>query len=327
MLTRRNGFTKYQIAGYTLLEMLLVVAVVGILATLAITQVKKYSDNTRINKVSTQFQHVFEAAMAYQVKNSEHDWPPNFITEGGVPDKDFIEKYLPNQNYTSAFGHEFFWIGKKQDGGNPNKLVQVSLFTVYTKITGEKAGATAKQIAGRLPNAVAVKAPPTIRDPLTPGQPCQPDDSVCYVSAAIPTPAAVSVSESNLYRIFGHCTSTTTSPQRNKEGTATCTTDNPRAGLGEFKIDPVCPKGTEPSLSASINASALKQDDVHGSHVPFYLNYLKKQTCANATCSVEYEERALEITHYNGKIAPSPCGKGCSFTLHYIITCLKSSSI
>ncbi len=169
--------SRLQKAGFTLLEILLVIAVVGILATLAVSQVKKQAENKRINRVATQFQYVMEAAVAYESADADRKWPP-----AAAPANDsFIKNYLPNGNRKSALGEDFSWYGAD---GNSKKH---PLFTVYLKVPGADPMKTAQQIAAQLPNATTMQNVPT-----TGGQDndCT-INSACYVKAQVPMPATI----------------------------------------------------------------------------------------------------------------------------------------
>ncbi len=77
--------------------------------------------------------------------NNSGDWPEN--SSEGYSNSVFVKNYLPNQNYTSAYGEKFQWHHSQENNGQPS-----SLFTVMLNNVPKKA---AEQIANRLPNAKA----------------------------------------------------------------------------------------------------------------------------------------------------------------------------
>ena len=165
-----------RLRAFTLLEMLLVIAVVGILASLAIQQYQKTALNQKNDKVVSQFQAIMQAATNYQLNNSG-GWPENYQGSGTPSDTGFWQNYLPNQNYKSAYGENFRWHHSQESNEQPSNLFAVMLNNVPKK--------AAEQIANRLPNAqtYALNTLPPTHTPCT--------TATCQVRAEIPSSSGI----------------------------------------------------------------------------------------------------------------------------------------
>lgn len=165
-----------RLRAFTLLEMLLVIAVVGILASLAIQQYQKTALNQKNDKVVSQFQAIMQAATNYQL-DQNGKWPVN--SSEGYSNSDFVKNYLPNQNYTSAYGEKFQWHHSQENNGQPSPLFTVMLNNVPKK--------AAEQIANRLPNAQTYTPKSSFSHPTD----CSSDSRTCQVRAEIPSSGGI----------------------------------------------------------------------------------------------------------------------------------------
>ncbi len=253
---------------FTLIELLLVIAIISILAAVGILSYRRYFQVNRIDKVAIGMQHVLEAAMAFYVDKNE--WPAQHRCENQDPDQqDFIDNYLPNANYKSYFGTDYCW----QAAGNADPAPR--LFWVALKIPGEQTDrlTIAKRIAARLPNAITTSDPEST-DSLAP--PC--DDSACYVRAEITVPGASTNAVASMsLAASGDCHTGTTTPNASKTGD--CRDTSP-AGLQYYTIhfNP-CPVNTTPDLRINPNFIMLPRS--HNGYGLVTVN-ATEQTCTPA---------------------------------------------
>lgn len=118
--------------GFTLLEMLLVLAVISVIASMGINLIVQKGVEFRQDKVTLQLQQILNAGLAYYIDNGR--WPKN--------NADLQGKYLPNITPINPWGAPFT-IGEDQANHN---------FFVSTNVNDAP---TARIIAGRLPFGIA----------------------------------------------------------------------------------------------------------------------------------------------------------------------------
>jgi prepilin-type N-terminal cleavage/methylation domain-containing protein len=73
---------KNERAGFTLLEIMIAVVIIGLLASMAIPAVQRVSNNAKLGKILSDFRTFAQAFEQYAAENGE--WPPNAGT-GVVP--------------------------------------------------------------------------------------------------------------------------------------------------------------------------------------------------------------------------------------------------
>lgn len=115
--------------GFTLIEFLLVTALLGILLTLALKGMRDRTDAHKIDKSAHQITQIFQAAAGYFVDHVT--WP----TEQSL---DF-EPYLPVNSHTNPWGQDFHFQGNADH----------KLFKINTSVPE----GLAEQLVARLPNA------------------------------------------------------------------------------------------------------------------------------------------------------------------------------
>ncbi|MCB1827757.1 MAG: prepilin-type N-terminal cleavage/methylation domain-containing protein [Coxiellaceae bacterium] len=174
-------------SGFTLIEMMLVIAVVAVLASLGLMAYHRHAQTARIDKVSLEMQHVLEAALAYDVDNGK--WPePNkeATCVSKQPADAFVDSYIPNQDAQSSYGSYFCW---SSAGENSNG--DARLFWVAFKLpVSAEAKTLGYRIAARLPNAILTSDLSRV-DAVA----CGAGD--CYVRAEVVQPAATSNNQGN----------------------------------------------------------------------------------------------------------------------------------
>lgn len=168
--------------GYTLIEMLFVIALIAVIASFAIATYRSHAQTERIDKAAIEMQQVLEAALTFHAIN--HHWPEN---NNQIPQcypnqnprlRNFIQHYLPNSNVIDNFGKPFCWGSR---GGNDRIK---ALFWVAISVPNQNEN-MAKRIAARLPNAIVTSEPNRLS---VPAPPCNPMG--CYVRAEVPRPGA-----------------------------------------------------------------------------------------------------------------------------------------
>lgn len=173
-------------SGYTLIELLLVVAVIAMIAALGVKTYRDKAQSDRINLAALGMQHVLESAMSYNVANKgnwpDQNWKTGDCVVSNAADNPFIQTYLPNQSYQSNFGSHYCWSGNAQDN-----TPTAPLFWVAMPVPGSDAPEAtdlAKRIAARLPNAI-ITDNPSISS--TGADYC--NNNPCYVKAAVAIPS------------------------------------------------------------------------------------------------------------------------------------------
>lgn len=201
--------------GFTLVEMMLVIAVIAIIAAFSLKTYQKSFETRRVDKTALEMQHILEAALAYNVDNSA--WPdarsdPNcFSTKPTPGDSEFVKNYIPNQDAQSTFGGYFCWSKTGESGNNNGER----LFWVAMKVPGNNVP-LAKRIAAQLPNAVVTSDLIQAK-----AKPC--NASSCYVRAEVVQPGATSNGQGGGVQIaaLGNCPGTNTASNSNADS-STC---------------------------------------------------------------------------------------------------------
>jgi prepilin-type N-terminal cleavage/methylation domain-containing protein len=184
--------------GFTLFEMLLVIAIIAMMSSLGILTYRRHAMTERIDRAALQMQQVLAAAMAYNTDNSA-TWPVSFpnvalgqpvncLDSTATPAGNFVSDYLPNATYTSSFGAHFCWDLEQNvsAGASPG-----ALFWVALPFNADQQD-IAKRMAALLPNGVTLASP---NDPApTPGDQSNAcvAGQVCYVRAEVVQPGAAS---------------------------------------------------------------------------------------------------------------------------------------
>ena len=247
--------TKLQDA-FTLIELLLVIAVLSIIAALGIMSYRRYFQTNRIDKVAISMQHVLEAAMSFYVDNSA-TWPlPKQCDDSTPTTNSFVTDYLPNGSYQSTFGTDFCW----HDAGAGSAPQQHRLFWVAVRVPGAAPDSTniAKRLAARLPNAVVTSQPNTPNtDPVPP---C--DSDGCYVRTEITVPGTGTGTAGSLsLAAAGTCSSASSTPIPGAEGSCRYGSTDDTVNDGFTVLFPACPAGTHPDLNINPNFIRLPTSD------------------------------------------------------------------
>ncbi len=189
-------------AGYTLFEILLVITVISVLASLALMTYRINAESVRNKKVSAELQHVLESGLAYYVDkrawptdatHGSHATAPDCSSLSIDPKNDFIS-YLPNQTNVSSTGSRFCW---NQDAQSDH-LFWVAL------LSPKPGPALARQMAARLPNAVITTDP---NDDAASALNTCPKNTPCYVRSEVGIPGMASAPPPSPYTVaaIGYC--------------------------------------------------------------------------------------------------------------------------
>jgi prepilin-type N-terminal cleavage/methylation domain-containing protein len=174
--------------GFTLLEMLLVLAIVSSMVVLGLNYLSQKTDELRRDRASMQYQQILNAGLAYNLSMST--WPTLAqLSANG---------FLPNLVQNNPWGNPYLVASVAVPNGG-------TLFYVFSLVPVGTAAqlAQAYTLAGRLPMAFTTTA-----NPPDPTQACA-VGGTCYVAAAVPAPGqnlnnARSVNFANLYH-HGAC--------------------------------------------------------------------------------------------------------------------------
>lgn len=137
---------------FTLIEMMLVIALIAVLATIGINAYQKTAEQSKIDKSALQMQTLLQAGMAYYVDYG--CWPDSTRSNPDCkvqPPPDF-QPYIPigarvNGKPASPWGTTYDWLPVNGD----------KLFEVYTYAVSKP---IADRLAAKLPNASASGAAP-----------------------------------------------------------------------------------------------------------------------------------------------------------------------
>lgn len=126
--------------GFTLIVLLLLLAVIGIIISYQITTLQQKEQEQKVERTALQIQAILEAGLAYNEDN--HHWPSKY-----PPEEHDFAPYLPfNRLSANPFGPGYFY------------SVVNNGFQVETAVPND---IVAKQIAALLPNGKVVKKPET----------------------------------------------------------------------------------------------------------------------------------------------------------------------
>jgi prepilin-type N-terminal cleavage/methylation domain-containing protein len=189
----RNSSNKNKSLGYTLIELLLVIAIISIITALGIFAYRRYFFTQRVEKVALEMQYVLEAAMAYNV--DQGSWPvsnnatPNCELANPNSEDRFVKDYMPQgrQDATmTALGNHYCW-GAAQSSSFGAVAHHAQRFWLAVSIPGGDAKLAAR-IAARLPNGIVTSQPNSDASPApscAAGQPC-------YVRSEVMQPSQTS---------------------------------------------------------------------------------------------------------------------------------------
>lgn len=290
--------------GVTLIEMMLVIAIMAVIAAASIGALHKQAERTRINKVAMEMQQVLEAALAYHVDH--HEWPPAKNTpdcDVSETTQEFVENYLPNQSIKSSMGSCFAWSYQVSPDHETDAKTARLFWIALTAPQGNVQ--LAKQLVSQLPNAA-------VTSDLQQLSPCDGND--CYVRIQIAQPAASSNSaaKNGLVIATGDCPSH--NDDQNLEIDSDCQRVPSQDGT-QYEISfSACPSGTRPKVTAFPNFISYPKDGWPGYTVK---DIDAKRT--NEPCTETVDENNQDrIQHCRVVVHASYCAGAGPFSCYYI---------
>jgi prepilin-type N-terminal cleavage/methylation domain-containing protein len=314
--------------GFTLIEMLLVIAVIAIMATLGLTAYRRHAITARVDKVAIEMQHLLEAALAYNV--DQHQWPTphkESRCEASQPDESdaFVTHYLPNENAKSSLGPYFCWSSAKSLDAEKG---DARLFWVALKVSNRRL-MLAQRIAARLPNAV-------VTSDLDQAAPQSCDTTNCYVRAEVVQPAATSnrAGGRGMVVAIGDCPSPTSSTNA---ANSTCTRI-PSSEAAKYRITfNACPTGTLPRVVAFPNFIKYPANNYPGFTVKNIDAERTNDACTLSAAAEDEKQQSCDvIVHATTCMGAGPfkCSyadisqlrRSGSVGASYVVACLPSAA-
>lgn len=180
-----NNFKK-EIKGFTLIEMLLVIVIIGTIIYASMGYIQQKTMQMRIDRASSQMQQILNAALSFYITNGK--WPTTIAT-------DLQGVYLPPTTVPliSPWGEPYtisVFTPTVPAGQNvPPPQVYVWTPITATLATSGSATAAANVIAGTLPlSYTTTDATGTKDNPPVAGTACTAASTTCYVVASVNIP-------------------------------------------------------------------------------------------------------------------------------------------
>jgi prepilin-type N-terminal cleavage/methylation domain-containing protein len=209
MKERRGFVPTRKVQGFTLLEILLVIGVLGVLVLLGMRLLQGQSKQAGLERAGQELQSVMQAAIYYHSVN--HAWPAENSEEScssEQSDTQFSQYYLPKnavgQEEKSSFGTYYCWQEHPVDEGSTQGG---ALFDLYLPITGSDACQTAKKVASMVPNshAVATIGADSSED-------CNQQTQYFVRSQVVPSAQSVQEASGQEFRALGECVPDASTP-------------------------------------------------------------------------------------------------------------------
>ncbi len=112
--------------GLTLIEILLVIAIIGVMAVFSMRFFGAYSENTKVHEATTQVQKILQATLSYY--DDQKQWPQSLEQSG------FINEYLVKKDLITPWGQTYI--------GYPKLTYQFHIEAPMQKIRGQKVAAS-----------------------------------------------------------------------------------------------------------------------------------------------------------------------------------------
>ncbi|OGT52713.1 MAG: hypothetical protein A3F17_03370 [Gammaproteobacteria bacterium RIFCSPHIGHO2_12_FULL_41_15] len=230
--------------GYTLIELLLVITIISIMTSFAISTYRYHQQQHHIEKIALEMQNVAEASLNFQIDQGHwpkayQDFPTCAVNAPPREDSAYAEflAYLPNESVQSSLGNYYCW----SSAGAKESLFFVALQMPKNNVT------FAKRIAALLPNAIAT-ATPEKQEPNS----CT-TDSDCYVRLEV-TGSSTPASHPFLAG-YGQCI-----PQKTELGSDHAVQcqyigliGNKEPKTVKYMVTFMCPENSNGDLQSSVN--------------------------------------------------------------------------
>lgn len=274
---------------FTLIELLFVIALLGVLTTAAVMVIRRHQTAQRVDRAASETMQILQAASAYYADYEK--WPsattdaPSCVASTSDANA-FVQSYLPNANVRSVFGLNYCW------GEQSDNLFWVAL-RLPASIAGTQTSALATQIAAQLPNAVLTQTP--MSESVTE---CAPDRD-CYVRAEVPRPGvgstAYTASGMSIAAV-GDCKPKSIKPNPFD----TCKDLGYRDGKRYYQI-------TFPACPADVGVAGAKTSARVVAMPNFYHYFAKKENDSQHAIARFAAEQAGDCVRLNGTPAKEQC--------------------
>lgn len=271
--------SNYYHQAYTLIELLLVITLLAVMASIGIRSYRAHMQSKRIDRAAIEMQQVLEAALDYNVVTL--NWPannndlPNCNADTKPELSSFISRYLPNGQVENSFGHHYCWAAT---GGDRQTK---ALFWVAIAVPNQDVN-MAKRIAARLPNAITTADPNSLQ---TIPPPC--NSNHCYVRAEVSRPGTMNSKKRFIWVAAGNCKTGETI-----QSVGTCI-DNSPSGQQTYKIIfPACPIGMKPKAFAEPNYLMMPPAEISN---PIYQLNASVISCINTPDSNHQESCQIRV--------------------------------
>lgn len=128
--------------GFTLIEILFVIAILSVLASLGISVLQQRAQQLKVERTALQMQQILQAGMAFKADAADQKWPDCGGSLSGQPMTANFDKYLPVNVLTNPWGTAQNTFCYPMEGGKK--------FRVLTTVPSVK---IVDQIKALLPNA------------------------------------------------------------------------------------------------------------------------------------------------------------------------------
>src|SRR3990167_9382644 len=315
MVPFSRGFNVFpRTHGYTLIELLLVIAIVGILLAVGTLTYRTLHTHARLDRTALEMQNFLEGAMAYKVDKGS--WPAQNSDLGAcstdssvITNDNFVPNYVPNQTTLSQLGYYYCWSQGPVSTGSVS-----ALFWTAVKIP-QGDSQMAAQLAAKLPNGVVT------RDPTDNSNPTCTSSQDCYVRTTVATPNNNgSTTSTTSIAAFGTCSDSNKSGSQSVTDTPTTVSCVHITAAGseqadKYRVSFTCSANTTANLVVTPN-EFYQINPGHGTEQNYPLvelrsNNIQCTSSTTPTCTFEVIAKILRngsthfVSHVHGSVGAS----------------------
>lgn len=104
LMNKKNEKRKHARAGFTLIEILLVVVIIGMLATIVAVNVPKNLEKARVNKVRADIQGLGVAIQSYYMEEGKYPTSLDQLTAGDDP---YLTQAIPKDPWGGTYQYTY----------------------------------------------------------------------------------------------------------------------------------------------------------------------------------------------------------------------------